>query len=180
MHGLEKVKYSKALKDWCIEQGLIEPINAPVSVSDDTATDNADEPQRAVRPLSEPVTVQQFDIFSDTPKTITYRYRRAGAGRKRGRKYDPEKQLTFAPLLELLYQQAIERANRPKPTRYRRITDTDYRRLSLLVTFDGAEFAKLTESYDYLSVLNRIRDDYRAGRFNAKPHSYYAQHPRPS
>lgn len=184
MHNMEKVKYSKALKDWCIEHALLEPINATVAVSDDTPSDDTPseliEPQTQARPPSEPVTVEQGDLFTDTPKTIVYRYRRQGGGRKKGHKYDPEKQLTFAPLLELLYQQAIERANRPKPPRYRRITDTDYSRLSLLVTFDGAEFAKLTESYDYLSVLNRIRDDYRAGRFGAKPHSYYQQHPRPS
>lgn len=144
----------------------------------DTTTEPLDEPQRAVKP---PVAVEQGDLFSDTPETITYRYRRVGAGRKAGRKYDPDKQLTFAPLLELLYQQAIERANRPKPPRYRRITDTDYSQLALLVTFDGAEFAKLCESYDYLAVLNRVRDDYRAGRFGAKPNSYATnQNPRPS
>ena len=172
------------MKEFCIEHGLIEPIATHDSVSDDTYSDTPSDDlkgqQTQARPIAEPVTVEQGDLFSDTPKTIVYRSRRAGAGRKAGRKYDHEKQLTFAPLLELLYQQAIERANRPKPTRYRRITDTDYSRLNLLITFDGAEFAKLTESYDYLSVLNRIRDDYRAGRFNAKPHSYYAQHPRPS
>ena len=180
MHNMEKVKYSKALKDWCIEQGLIEQINATVvddtATDTDTTTDHADEPKRAVKP---PVTVEQGDLFAE-PKTITYKSRRAGAGRRKGHKYDPEKQLTFAPLLELLYQQAIERANRPKPPSYRRITDTDYNKLSLLVTFDGAEFARLTETYDYLAVLNRVRDDYRAGRFNAKPNSYYQSNPRPS
>lgn len=184
MHGLEKVKYSKALKDWCIEQGLIEPINAPVVLSDDIPSDDTpselNEPKPPVCPLAEPVYSYQNNLFDDNVTVTKYQKRRAGAGRRKGHKYDPEKQLTFAPLLELLYQQAIERANRPKPPRYRRITDTDYSSLNLLVTFDGAEFAKLTESYDYLSVLNRIRDDYRAGRFNAKPHSYYAQHPRPS
>lgn len=184
MHGLEKVKYSKALKDWCIEHGLIEPINAPVDDDTATDTDTTTAPEMGQethgRPLSEPVIVTQGDLFSDTPETITYRYRRAGAGRKRGHKYDPDKQLTFAPLLELLYQQAIERANRPKPIRCRRITDTDYSRLNLLITFDGAEFAKLCESYDYLSVLNRIRDDYRAGVFSAKPNSYWQDNPRPS
>ena len=165
---------------FCIEHGLIEPINAPVvddtATDTDTTTDHADEPKRAVKP---PVTVEQGDLFAE-PKTITYKSRRAGAGRRKGHKYDPEKQLTFAPLLELLYQQAIERANRPKPVRYRRITDTDYNKLSLLVTFDGAEFARLTETYDYLAVLNRVRDDYRAGVFNAKPHSYYQSNPRHS
>lgn len=189
MHGLEKVKYSKGLKDWCIEQGLIEPINAPVALSDDIPSDDTpsddtpselNEPKPPVCHLAEPVYSYQNNLFDDNVTVTKYQKRRAGAGRRKGHKYDPEKQLTFAPLLELLYQQAIERANRPKPPRYRRITDTDYSSLNLLVTFDGAEFAKLTESYDYLSVLNRIRDDYRAGRFNAKPHSYYAQHPRPS
>lgn len=184
MHGLEKVKYSKGLKDWCIEHGLLEQINAPVVDDTATDTDTTTAPEMGQethgRTISEPVIVTQGDLFSDTPETITYRYRRAGAGRRKGHKYDPEKQLTFAPLLELLYQQAIERANRPKPPRYRRITDTDYSSLNLLVTFDGAEFAKLTESYDYLAVLNRIRDDYRAGVFNAKPHSYYQSNPRHS
>lgn len=184
MHGLEKVKYSKGLKDWCIEQGLIEQINATVSVSDenptDTTTEPLDEPRQAIYPIAEPVCSYQNNLFDDNVTVTKYQKRRAGAGRRKGHKYDPTKQLTFAPLLELLYQQAIERANRPKPVRYRRITDTDYNKLSLLVTFDGAEFARLTETYDYLAVLNRVRDDYRAGRFGAKPHSYYAQHPRPS
>lgn len=184
MHNMEKVKYSKALKDWCIEQGLIEPINAPVvddtATDTDTTTEPLDEPRQAIYPIAEPVYSYQNNLFDDNVTVTKYQKRRAGAGRRAGHKYDPEKQLTFAPLLELLYQQAIERANRPKPVRYRRITDTDYSSLALLVTFDGAEFARLTETYDYLAVLNRVRDDYRAGRFGAKPNSYYQSNPRPS
>ena len=184
MHNMEKVKYSRALNQWCIEQGLIEPINAPVvddtATDTDTTTEPLDEPRQAIYHIAEPVYSYQNNLFDDNVTVTKYQKRRAGAGRRKGHKYDPEKQLTFAPLLELLYQQAIERANRPKPVRYRRITDTDYSSLALLVTFDGAEFAKLCESYDYLAVLNRIRDDYRAGVFNAKPHSYYQSNPRPS
>ena len=184
MHNMEKVKYSRALNQWCIEQGLIEPINAPVvddtATDTDTTTEPLDEPKPPVCPLAEPVYSYQNNLFDDNVTVTKYQKRRAGAGRRKGHKYDPEKQLTFAPLLELLYQQAIERANRPKPPRYRRITDTDYSSLNLLVTFDGAEFAKLCESYDYLAVLNRVRDDYRAGVFAHKPHSYYAENPRPS
>ena len=184
MHGLEKVKYSKGLKDWCIEQGLIEPINATVALADDIPSDDTpselNEPQPPVCPLAETVYSYQNNLFDDNVTVTKYQKRRAGAGRRKGHKYDPEKQLTFAPLLELLYQQAIERANRPKTVRYRRITDTDYSSLALLVTFDGVEFARLTETYDYLAVLNRVRDDYRAGRFNAKPNSYYQSNPRPS
>lgn len=184
MHGLEKVKYSKGLKDWCIEHGLLEPINAPVvddtATDTDTTTEPLDEPRKAIYPLAEPVYSYQNNLFDDNVTVTKYQKRRAGAGRRKGHKYDPDKQLTFAPLLELLYQQAIERANRPKPIRYKRINDTDYSSLALLVTFDGAEFAKLTESYDYLAVLNRVRDDYRAGVFNAKPHSYYQSNPRHS
>ena len=184
MHGLEKVKYSRALNAFCIEHGLIEPINATVALADDIPSDDTpselNKPQPPVCPLAEPVYSYQNNLFDDNVTVTKYQKRRAGAGRKKGHRYDPTKQLTFAPLLELLYQQAIERANRPKPVRYRRITDTDYNKLSLLVTFDGAEFARLTETYDYLAVLNRIRDDYRAGVFNAKPHSYYQSNPRPS
>lgn len=187
MKQIEKIKYSKDLKDWCEDNGLLEPINAPNSVSDDTPSDDTPsdliEPQTHDRPLAEPIYSYQHQLFNDELTEIKYQSRRKGQGStnfKSKHPYDPVLQLTFAPKLELLYQQAIERAKRPKRQQYRRFNDTDYSSLNLLVTFDGAEWAKLCESYEYLAVLNRIRDDYRAGRFNAKPSSYYAEHPRPS
>ena len=128
----------------------------------------------------EPIFMYQNTFGFDEPpvKEIRYQKRHKGAGRKPKMRIINECQLTL-PHIEQLYEQAIATTATPKPY-WRPKSHPSTAQWHNLVMFDKDVWKFLTKNHAHRIVLSMIERDYRAGRFDQKPDSYWHDNPRPS
>lgn len=130
----------------------------------------------------EPIYSYQNTFGFDEPpvKEIRYQKRHKGAGRKPKKLIVSDCQLTL-PEIEQIYEQAVATtATAKKPYWRPKSHPANSGDWQTLVKFDKEVWKYLTKNHAHRIVLSMIERDFKAGRFSAKPNSYYQQHPRPS
>lgn len=182
LKGINRLKYSRGFLH---SLGLMVKVNdspstspnAPHDTQTDTATNTAPITEK---PKFEPIftTINQYGIDFDNPQSPTLetkviKYQRRGKY-KRKRKINENQ-------LELLLEQIINKANKPRPTPDKwRYKYEPRPKLVLLCEIDWQDWRELVKDNEHFILLEMIKQAYHNGYFEQKPDSWYQENPRPS